>query len=49
MTYSLCAYKRGESIVGHWCNECPPNPEYGIVERAQKAAWNARNKKKKDK
>jgi len=49
MTYYLCAYKRGESIVGHWCNECPPNPEYGIIERAQKTAWNARNKKKKDK
>jgi hypothetical protein len=49
MTYSMCAYKRGESISGHWCNECPPNPEYGRIERAQKAAWAARNKKKREK
>ena len=45
----MCAYKRGESISGHWCNECPPNPEYGRIERAQKAAWAARNKKKREK
>lgn len=45
----MCAYKRGESISGHWCNECPPNPEYVRIERAQKLAFAARNKSKKKK
>jgi hypothetical protein len=45
---SLCAHKRGERYFTsyHWCNECPPSPEYRALERQQKLDWTNRNKKK---
>jgi hypothetical protein len=43
---TLCKYKREGSVWGHWCNECPPLPEYLKIERAEQLAWALRNKGK---
>jgi hypothetical protein len=48
MTYTLCAYKSGKSISGHWCSECPKADQYNKIEKAQKAALAMKNNKLKE-